>query len=164
MSSSQQSAVSSQQSALSGQPTVRGTADSRAGPRVPGAEGFCQEISSVAVWSGASVTTTIRGTADSRAGLRGSGRRSVPPGNILCSGVERSDRKNNNPRPGRLARRAACPGAEGFCQEISSVAVWSGATEKTKRPPGQLGRPFLSRENSSNGGSKNHQNFLAKIL
>jgi hypothetical protein len=25
-------------------------------------------------------------------------------------------------------------------------------------------RPFLSRENSSNGDSKSHQNFLAKIL
>jgi hypothetical protein len=43
-------------------------------------------------------------------------------------------------------------------------AVWSEAKGKNQKAVRQLWTAFFSRENSSNGGSKNHQNFLAKIL
>jgi hypothetical protein len=46
---------------------------------------------------------------------------------------------------------------------LIQAEFFGGVENNDERPSGNW-TAFLSRENSSNGGSKNHQNFLEKIL
>jgi hypothetical protein len=108
--------------------------------------------------------TTVRGSALGPPSRVSGAERWFAEGS-LSSDVERTDGfQHQVTRLGPGAAEPRASGAEGLSPKPKSLAGWSGATEKTKRPSGNLDGLFFQGRIVPTEVRKNHRNFLAKIL